>query len=79
LRNLIIQGGIRLALVGLAIGLVGMFAATRVMSSLLYGVRPNDPLTIALVAVVLFGVAGVASFLAASRMTNADAMVLRNQ
>ena len=69
LRSLIFQGGMRLTLIGLSIGLAGTFAATRVMSSMLYGVGANDPLTIAVVAAVLFGVAGLACFLPAWRIT----------
>jgi putative ABC transport system permease protein len=80
LRNLILHGGMRLTLIGLAIGLAGTLASTRVMSSLLYGVRGDDPLTIAAVFVVLFAVGGVACLLAAWRMTNADPMEsLRHQ
>lgn len=74
LRNRIFQEGIRLAVIGLAVGLVGTFAATRVMSTLLYGVRPEDPVTIAIVAVLLLAVAALASFVVAWRMTNADPM-----
>ena len=55
LRMLIFLGGMRLTLIGLAIGLVGMFPATDVLSSMLYGVGTYDPLTIAVVAVVLSG------------------------
>ena len=77
---LIFQGGMRLTLIGLAIGLAGTFAATRVMSSMLYGVGTYDPLTIAVVAAVLSGVAGLACFLPAWRITKADPMeVLRYQ
>jgi putative ABC transport system permease protein len=80
LRNLILRGGMRLTLIGLSIGLAGTFAATRVMSSLLYGVRADDPLTIAAVLVVLFAVAALACLLAARRMTNTDPMeALRHQ
>ena len=72
LRRLIFQGGMRLASIGLAIGLAAMFPLTDVMSSMLYGVASYDPLTIAVVAVVLAGVAGVACFLPAWRITKAD-------
>ena len=60
LRMLIFQGGMWLTLIGLSIGLAGTFAATRVLSSMLYGVDAHDPLTIAVVAAVLSGVAGLA-------------------
>jgi putative ABC transport system permease protein len=74
LRMLVFQGGMRLAVIGLAIGLAGTFAATRVMSSMLYGVGAHDPLTIALVAAVLSGVAGLACFVPAWRITKTDPM-----
>ena len=74
LRKLIIQRGMRLTLIGLSIGLAGTFAATRVMSSMLYGVGTEDPLTIAVVAVVLSGVAGLACLLPAWRFAKADPM-----
>ena len=64
----------------LAIGLAGTFAATRVMSSILYGVGADDPLTIAVVAGVLSAVAALACFLPAWRIMKVDPMeVLRHQ
>jgi putative ABC transport system permease protein len=80
LRRLVFHGGMRLMLIGLSIGLAGTFAVTRVMSSILYGVGTHDLQTIIVAAAVLSGVAGLACFLAASRVTNADPMeVLRSQ
>ena len=74
LRRLIFQRGMHLALIGLLIGFAGIFATTRVMSFMLYGVGAHDPLTIGVVAVVLSGVAAVACFLPAWRITRADPM-----
>jgi putative ABC transport system permease protein len=74
LRMLIVQGGMWLTLIGLSLGLAGTFAVTRVMSSMLYGVDAHDPLTIAVVTVVLAAVAGLACFLPAWRITKADPM-----
>jgi predicted permease len=74
LRGLIFQEGMQLASIGLSIGLAGTFATTRVMSSMLYGVGADDPLTIGVVAVVLSGVAGLACFLPAWRIAQADPM-----
>ena len=74
LRRLIFQGGMQLTFIGLSIGLAGTFAATRVMSSMLYGVGVDDPLTIGVVAAVLLGVAGLACFLPAWRITRGDPM-----
>ena len=45
--------GLRLALVGLAAGLAGAFALTRLMASLLFGVQPNDPATLVAVAATI--------------------------
>jgi putative ABC transport system permease protein len=74
LRKLIFQGGMRLAVIGLSIGLIGTIPATDVLSSMLYGVGTYDPLTIVVAAAVLSGVAGLACFLPAWRITKADPM-----
>ena len=74
LRRLIVKEGMRLASIGLLSGLAGTLPATDVLSSMLYGVDTGDPLTIAVVAAVLFGVAGLACFLPAWRITKADPM-----
>jgi putative ABC transport system permease protein len=74
LRMLVFLGGMRLTLTGLAIGFAATFATTRVLSSMLYGVGVRDPLTIAGVAAVLSGVAGLACFLPAWRSTRLDPM-----
>jgi putative ABC transport system permease protein len=80
LRRLIFVGGMRPAVIGLSIGLVGLDAATRVMSSMLYGIANDDPVTIAVVAAALLGVAGLACLLPASRITKTNPMeALRQQ
>jgi len=80
LRTLIFVGGMRLALIGLAIGVAATIPLTDVTRSMLYGVSTYDPLTIALVAVALFGVAALACFLPAWRITKSDPMgALRTQ
>jgi putative ABC transport system permease protein len=80
LRMLIFQGGMRLALPGLAIGLAATFPTTDVTRSMLYGVSTYDPLTIAVVAIILLAVAGLACFLPALRITKIDPMeALRRQ
>jgi ABC-type antimicrobial peptide transport system permease subunit len=71
----ILGQGVRLALIGLAIGLAGALALTRVLSSLLYDVRPTDPLTLACVCLVLAAVALLASYLPARRAARIDPMV----
>jgi len=64
-----------LVLIGIAIGLIGAFLLTRVMTGLLFGVSPTDPLSFVLVSVILTGVALRACFLPARRATRVDAMV----
>jgi putative ABC transport system permease protein len=64
--------GLRLAAIGLAIGLAAAFAATRLLSSLLYGVRPTDVITFVVVSLVLLTVALIASYLPARRATRVD-------
>jgi ABC-type antimicrobial peptide transport system permease subunit len=60
----------RLAVIGLAVGLAGALGVTRVMASILSGVSPRDPVTLAAVAVVLAIVAAVACFIPAQRVTS---------
>jgi len=73
--RMVISHGMVLALAGAVVGLAGALAVTRVMSSILYGVRPNDPATFAAVAVVLCAVALVANFIPARRAMRVDPMV----
>jgi len=72
LRALLVWGGMRLTLVGLAFGLAAMLPLTDVLSSILYGVTTDDALTVVVVFVVLSGVAVLACFLPAWRATRAD-------
>jgi putative ABC transport system permease protein len=74
LRLLVFRDGMRLTLIGLVIGLVGTFLITDVLSSMLYGIAARDPLTIVVAGVVLAGVAGLACFVPAWRMTRLDPM-----
>jgi putative ABC transport system permease protein len=70
--RLIIGQGMKLTLLGLAIGLLGSFALSRVMSQLLFGVSATDPATFAGVAFVLTAAALLACYLPARRATKID-------
>ncbi|MGC2287858.1 MAG: ABC transporter permease [Candidatus Acidiferrum sp.] len=72
---IVLAFGVRLATIGLAVGLAGAFAATRLLSSMLYGVRSTDALTFAAVSLILLGVALLASYLPARRAMRVDPMV----
>jgi putative ABC transport system permease protein len=67
--------GLRLTTIGLAVGLAVAFAATRLLSSLLYGIRPTDAITFAVVSGVLLAVALIASYMPARRATRVDPIV----
>jgi predicted permease len=70
--RMVITRGVKLALIGVAIGLVASFALTRFLSSLLYDTSPTDPLTFAVVAVALIAVAIAASATPARRAMQID-------
>jgi len=71
----VLQEGARLAAVGLALGLAGSLAATRLIATLLFGVKPADPLTFVVVAVILASVTLAASYIPARRATRVDPTV----
>jgi putative ABC transport system permease protein len=73
--RVIVGHGLRLMLVGLGIGVAGALIVTRWMSSVLFGVKPTDPLTFTVVAIVLGAVAFLASYIPARRAMRVDPMV----
>jgi putative ABC transport system permease protein len=75
LLRLVVGQGLLLAGIGVAIGLAASFGVTRVMSSLLYGVKANDVTTFAAVAFVLSAVAALACYIPARRATRVDPIV----
>lgn len=72
---LVLREGLLLAALGIAVGLFGAAVGARVLSGLLFAVRPIDPLTFLSVPVVLLSVAALACVLPASRATRVDAAV----
>jgi predicted permease len=72
---LIVRQGLFVAVAGVAIGLSGAFIVTRFMATLLFGVRPTDPLTFTTIATILGTVALLASYAPARRAARIDPMV----
>jgi predicted permease len=73
--TMILSQGIRTIVIGIAIGLVGSFALTRTLSSLLFGVTATDPLTFTAVIALLIATALLACYIPARRATKVDPMV----
>ncbi|MEK6407645.1 MAG: ABC transporter permease [Acidobacteriota bacterium] len=73
--KLVMRQGMKLALTGIAIGLIASFVVTRLMASLLFMVSPNDPITLAGVALALALVALLACYLPARRAAKVDPMI----
>jgi len=77
--RLVLRQGLALAAIGLALGLAGAFAASRLLTSMLFEVKPNDPVTYAGVAVLLGVVALAASYIPARRAARIDPLVALRQ
>ncbi|MGH9452595.1 MAG: FtsX-like permease family protein, partial [Terriglobia bacterium] len=73
--KLMVGQALKLTLTGVGIGIIGALALTRFLTSLLYDVRPNDPLTFTAVSLILIAVALLASYTPARRATKVDPMV----
>ena len=72
ISRLVLRRGLVLAMSGVVIGLTAAFALTRVMRSLLFGVEPTDPASFGVAAMLLVGVALMASYLPARRAAAVD-------
>ena len=72
IRRLVLRSSLGPVALGLAVGLVGGLVLTRLMGNLLFGVSATDPWTFSLVALVLAGVAAVASSVPARRAARVD-------
>jgi putative ABC transport system permease protein len=71
---MVIGQGLKLALIGVAIGIAGALALTRFLSSMLYAVEPTDPLTFIAVSLLLIAVALLACYIPARRAMHVDPM-----
>ncbi|MBA2271416.1 MAG: ABC transporter permease [Chthoniobacterales bacterium] len=73
--RLVVSGGMKLAAVGVALGVAAALALTRVLKSLLYGVTPFDPVTLSAVALLLSTIALLACWLPARRAASVNPLV----
>ena len=78
--RLVLSQGLKLTIIGAALGLFGAYLATRAITSVLYGVSATDPFTFGLVSLLLIGVALIACYVPARRATKVEPLTaLRNE
>ncbi len=73
--GLVLRQGLMIVAVGAVLGIIGSFALTRIMSTMLFGITATDPITFAAVTILLVLVALAASYIPARRATKVDPMV----
>jgi len=73
--RMVVGEGMILALIGIGFGLVGAFALTRLMTTMLFAVEPTDPATFITIAVLLTGVTLVACYIPGRRATKVDPLI----
>ena len=73
--SLIVGRGVRLALAGVVIGLIGAFALTRLIAGMLFGVQPNDAVSFTGMALLLISIALLACYVPARRAMRLDPVV----
>ena len=78
--SLVLRRGMKCTHIGMALGLMGAIACTRLLRDMLFGIKPFDPLTCAAMTLLLVCISVVACFLPARRATKVDPMnVLRSE
>jgi ABC-type antimicrobial peptide transport system permease subunit len=73
--RLVIGDGLKMAVTGVAVGLLAAFGLTRLLTGMVYGVSTTDPATFAAIAILLIVIASLASYLPARRATKVDPLV----
>jgi putative ABC transport system permease protein len=74
-RSMVLRQGLKLTAIGLALGLAGAAAATRLIDGFLFGVRASDPFTYVTTSVAFIAIAILASYLPARRAMRVDPIV----
>jgi len=75
IMRMVLHQGLRLAIIGAALGLICALIVSHLMAGLLYGVRPTDPLTFTAVALLFIGIALLACYIPARRATKVDPII----